>query len=557
MQTKLCLPQDAGADSDERQKSLETMRKLYAYTLTYDGYIATINKLPEREKPGLGYKLKAAKNLAGLLPSLPSIASKWVKHKLLKKPFNHFTDYLFYNHSPIPNPEMWQHFSQEQYLGYQRVAGMNPVVLEGVCDENPLPETFQVTAEALGITAEKWAYLKSDNRLYVTNYAMLAPLKAHPGEVDGLRKYVMPAIALYEMLDNGQLMPLGAQLDATAPTDSEHNPIITPSDKRWSMVRVFLQAADGTHQELWTHATRIHYVMESIIMVCWRQLSTTHPLMALLEPHLTHTLSVNVNPLFEPAPDGSIPDFGKMFACDNATLVAFMAEGMRTYSFKDFVIPRELEKRYVMDKRLYYPYRDDGLLIWHEIKRFVSEYLSLWYTTSEALERDNELQAWAKELSGPREEGMCNLTDFPEKFESLEQLVEIVAHIIFVATAHHSSVHYPQYECAGYAVNMPFSAYLPPYVEPSKYQEESGAVKFYPPYSMAYEQSFIFYLTNFKVNKMGDYPLTRFDGKAVDVIRKHQTELKRLHNEVVTRNRTRLWPYLYMDPKTVPNSVTV
>lgn len=557
MSDKLALPQYDKTNNNERQQALAKMQKLYAYTLTYDGFIATINTLPDREKQSCGYRFRLVMNLAGILLSIGSVLSKWIRFKLLKKPFTRFDDYFFYNHSPFPNETMRENFLDNQYLGYQRVAGMNPVVLEGVGTANPIPATMKISAESLGISEEKWQQLVNDNRLYMTNYAMLKPLMENPGKVDGQTKYVMPCCCLYQMDDQGLLMPLVAQMDVTAETDEQTNPLILPSDPRWRMARTFLQAADGTHQELWTHATRIHYIMESIIMISWRQLSERHPLMALLKPHLKLTLSINVNPLFEPAPDGSIPSFGKMFACDNETLVAFMAQGMREYSFKEFILPTELKNRNVLDERLVYPYRDDGVPIWQEVKRFVKEYLGLWYKDDNDVLRDTELQAWAEELGGPREENNCGLTDFPTRFEKVDQLVEIVAHIVFVATAHHSSVHYPQYECAGYPPNLPFSAYQPWDTNPDEYQSEPGLVKFFPTYSMAWEQAFIFYLTNFRVNKMGQYPLGQFSSEAKGVIKRHQKALQALHQSVIEKNRQRPFPYVYMDTDRVPNSVTV
>jgi arachidonate 15-lipoxygenase len=375
--------------------------------------------------------------------------------------------------------------------------------------------------------------------------------------VDGMRKYIMPAVALYSMNDDGTLTPRAVQLDATRETDPQTNPIITPEDPRWRMARTAIQAADGTHQELWTHATRIHYVMESIIMVSWRQLGEYHPLLALLKPHLKFTLSVNVNPLFEKTKDGEIPSFGKMFGCDNDTLVAFMGEGMNRYSFKDFVLPRDLARRHVNDPRLLYPYRDDGVLLWQETLRFVTEYIAAWYQNDDDVKNDHELQNWAQELGGPKAENNCGLTDFPTAFTDRETLTEIVAHIIFMSTSHHSSVHYPQYECAGFPPNLPFSFYKAPLIEPEKYQTEAGLTSLFPPYAQALEQAMIFYLTNFKVNRIGDYETAGMPSEVRQLIREHKNNLHKIHETVAERNKTRLYAYQYMDPSSIPNSVTV
>lgn len=556
MNEALSLPQFDKNDLSARNNYLKEMQVLYKYTLTYDGVIATVDKLPKREEPSFTYKFKAIINMLGTLSSLPSFLAKWVKFKLLKQPYKKYDDYFFFKNADFPNSAMREHFLDNKYLGYQRVAGMNPVVLEGVNEQNPLPSTFKITAEVLGMSEEEYALAYDDKRFYMTDYSMLKPLCDNPGEVDGSRKYVMPAIALYYMEDDGILSIKAVQLDVTEDTDQEGlNPIIAPNDERWNMARTYLQAADGTHQELWTHATRIHYVLESVIMVSWRQLGKNHPLLALLKPHLELTLSVNVNPLFEKSADGTIPSFGKMFACDNDALVAFMGEGMKSYSFKEFIFPTELANRHVTDPRLVYPYRDDGLLMWEEIKRFVGDYLHFWYKTNEDVTQDYELQNWAVELGGARSENHCGLTDFPIEFENVEQLIDVVAHIIFIATAHHSSVHYPQYECAGFAPNLPFSAYVAPMVDPKYYQDEEDLVKFFPPYTQALEQAFIFYFTNFKVNRIGKYE--DVSKEIMPIIKQHQSNLERIHQKIEKRNQDRLYHYSHMDPVNVPNSVTV
>ncbi|MBJ7539959.1 lipoxygenase family protein [Marinomonas transparens] len=555
MNEPLSLPQFDKSDLATRKAYLQDMQKQYAFSLTYDGVIATVNTLPKREEAGFSYKFKALWNMTGILPSLPGFIAKWVKFKLLKRPYKSYDDYFFFSKSSFPNPAMREHFLDNKYLGYQRVAGMNPVVLEGVNAQNPLPSSFKVTAEVLGMSEAEYSEAYQDLRFYMTDYSMLKALLDNPGEVDGSRKYIMPAIALYYREDDGTLSILAVQLDATSDTNNELNPIILPQDERWNMARTYIQAADGTHQELWTHATRIHYVLESVIMVSWRQLGEHHPLLALLKPHLKFTLSVNVNPLFEKSADGTIPSFGKMFACDNDALVAFMGEGMKSYSFKEFILPTELANRHVTDPRLLYPYRDDGLLMWEEVKRFVGDYIRFWYKSDDDVAQDYELQNWAAELGGTRENNNCGLTDFPTEFQRVDQLIEIVAHIIFVATAHHSSVHYPQYECAGFPPNLPFSAYVAPMVEPNYYQDEEGLVKFFPPYAQALEQAFIFYLTNFKVNRMGEYEA--MDRDITVIIRQHQDNLQKIHHEIEQRNKERLYHYSYMDPSQVPNSVTV
>lgn len=553
---KLLLPQQDKTNQAKRLAYLSDMQKEYAFSLTYNGQIATVNTLPKQEKRTVDYTLKLAKNMAGTLTSAPSLAKRYIKFSLLKRPYKKYSDYLFFKNAPFPNIAMRDNFWDNQYLGYQRLAGMNPVVIEGVNNENPLPCTFKVTASHIGMTESEFTQAFDDNRFYMTNYEMLQDLVEQPGTVEGLRKYVTPAIALYLLNNEGQLDIQAIQFDVTQNTSSK-NPVITPENPHWKSARTVIQAADGTHQELWTHATRIHYVLESIIMVSHRQLAQQHPLYALLEPHLKFTLSVNVNPLFQPDRDGNIPSFGKMFACNNDALVSFMGRGMNEYSFKKYTFPNDIKSRHMDNPKLVYPYRDDGQHWWHESQRFALEYLTCYYPNDEAIEQDVELQAWAKELSGSKQNNQCGLTDFPEKFTTVEALAEIVGHILFITTAHHASIHYPQYECAGYPPNLPFSSYLPPMTSPEEYQTEAQMMQFFPRYRMAFEQAFIFYLTNFKVNKVGEYELDKFDEPAQQAIKTHQQKIVEIGKIIDKNNAARKYPYPYMHPDNVPNSVTV
>jgi arachidonate 15-lipoxygenase len=376
----LTLPQ-FGQNKSERQQQLEQMRIQYAYSLTYDGQIATINQLPQCEKPGAYYQFKALSNLIGLLPSLPCMLWKTLKHGLLQIPFKRVEDYSFFGLTPFPDPKLRIDLWNDKYLGHQCVAGANPVMIEGVNASNPLPGHFKVDQATLSISHEEMALALNEERLYMVNLAMLKMLQSHPGTVNGHKKYSTAPIALYYLQDDGHLRPLCIQLDATQDT-SEENPIITPGDgEKWKLARTCLMAADGAVHDLWTHAVQIHYVMEAIIMVTYRQLSKNHPLLALLDPHLQYTLSVNVHPLYERGSNNEIPYYGKMFPGDNDALVKFMGEGMRQFKFRERALPNDLKRRHVENPKLIYPYRDDGMPVWNAIQDFVRAYVDVYYET--------------------------------------------------------------------------------------------------------------------------------------------------------------------------------
>jgi arachidonate 15-lipoxygenase len=551
----LTLPQ-FDQDKVKRQKQIEQMQIKYAYSLTYDGQIATINHLPKSESPGAYYQFKALTNVLALLPSLPGVLWKTLKHGLFGVPFKRVEDYIFFGLTPFSDPKLRTDLWNDIYLSRQCVAGANPVMIQGVNAQNPLPPQFKLAQAALPISDEDMQQASTDNRLYMVNLAMLKNLQGETAKVNGHQKFLTAPIALYYRQDDGDLRPLAIQLDATQDTSAD-NPIITPAEgNKWKLARTCLMAADAAVHDLWTHAVQIHYVMESIIMVSYRQLSKSHPLLALLDPHLQYTLSVNVHPLYERDKQGKVPFYGKMFPFDNDALVKFMGEGMRQFKFRERAFPNDLKRRHVEDKALNYPYRDDGLPVWHAIQDFAKAYVDVYYQSDRYVVEDYELQAWAKELGGERVEGACGLEDFPTHFSSKQEVAEIFGQIIFTATAHHSAVHYPQDPYAQFVPNLPNAIYASPMDMLSQPITQTHLMSLLPPFKPALFQSVLYYAVNFKVNRLGEYPLTMFCPQAVSVIKHYQNEMKQLSIAHSKKYQKGQQGYPYMDPRHIPNGVT-
>jgi len=556
MPALLNLPQNAN-DPSSRAAHLEKMRQRYAFSLTYGGQIATINKLPPNEKSGLYYQMKGLAHVSGLLPSIPGFIWKSLKHGLLGIPFKNPDSYNFFGLSTTGSDKFRKNYANDAYFAFQCVAGANPVLIEGVDEQNPLPSTFKINKANLPLAETDLQSALSENRLYMLNFHMLENIKQHLGEVGGHHKHTASPIALFYLEDDGHLRPLAIQLDVNRKTSAE-NPVITPNNNtQWLFAKTCVMSADAVVHELWTHAVQIHYLMESIILATYRQLSMRHPLLALLDPHLQQTLAVNVNPLYEPTAEGKIPFYGKMFPADNQALVKFMAEGMRNYKFRERAFNKDIKNRHMENPKLIYPYRDQGKPIWDAIEKFVNEYIGLYYEHNDDVVADFELQAWALELGGSKDSGSIGISDFPTAFATVEEVAEIFTQIIFTATAHHSAVHYPQSTYAAFVPNMPNSLYDSTESIPNEESATEELMRYLPPFGMAAFQSFIYYAVNFKVNRMGEYPLSLFDAPAAAVIRKYQEELKQISREYARKSGRSEFHYPYLDPKNIPNSVTV
>lgn len=244
------------------------------------------------------------------------------------------------------------------------------------------------------------------------------------------------------------------------------------------------------------------------------------------------------------------------YACNNETIIKLMGKGMRVFNFSERTFPNDIKNRHMENPKLDYPYRDGGLPMWNAIQKFTKEYVDLYYDNDQDVLNDYELQAWAEELGGDRKKGNCGLNGFPTRISSSGEVARIIGQIIFTCTAHHSTIHYPQYQYAGYLPNMPSSLYQSPDIPAEQYKTEKQFVRFFPDFRMAFNQTLVYYMVCFRVNRIGEYDLFAFDKKAVPVIIRHRQTLHEIAKQHQEKYRDGKQKYPFMDPSQIPNSVT-
>ncbi len=558
MAKKLLLPQDDPQAKQQRQQYLKKMRQIYEYQFNFWGNIAQLKKLHLREwnEPILFLII-----LVKLVLFLPILMGTYLKKLIKGYPFKDYQDYFFFKCFPYPNREFVDDFNNDVYFGLQRVAGVNPVAIQRLStEENLLPENFEEVKSVVSkLTDQSYEEALQEGRLYITNYQMLQVIADNLKQVDGTpTQYTTDPVALYYCQQNrdGLLRPLAIQLSVSSPT-SITNPIYTPADgQHWLMAKNYVQTADVVMMITWTHATRTHYVMESIIIASYRNLAQNHPLFPLLYPQFRGTLFFDhILKFFRPEKNSEIPLVASTLPGKEKTLLEFIGQGMRTFHFQDMAFPNDIKNRNMEDPKLFYPYRDDGKLVWDAIHEFVSEYVRVYYKSDRDVVEDFELQAWGEEIGGSLEEKKFGVPGFPTKFNTIDEVVETVVNIIFIATAQHSAIHYGQYQYLAYVPNMPLSVYAPPPKNSEGFMFKKDLIKLLPTFSHTMIQSFAFYINNVKVERIGQYKLSMFDGRSNDIIKKYQEKLQEISNEINSRNQKRIFPYILMDPQNIPSSI--
>ena len=246
----------------------------------------------------------------------------------------------------------------------------------------------------------------AEGRLYLADYAILDG--AELGDFPHGRKYLYAPLALFVIDKASRLMkPVAIQCQQKPAAD---NPIFTPNDgNNWLIAKTVVEIADGNFHEAFTHLGRTHLFMEPFAVSTFRQLAANHPVALLLSPHFEGTLAIN-----EAAWKHLIAHKGavdKLFGGSIDASRGLAAKGVQSQHVTQAMFPSTFADLGVDDTAVFphYPYRDDALLYWDALGKWVSGYLGLYYHADDDVRQDVELQNWSRELAsqdGGRINGM-------------------------------------------------------------------------------------------------------------------------------------------------------
>jgi arachidonate 15-lipoxygenase len=457
----------------------------------------------------------------------------------------------------IPVPAIADTIQEDEVFAYMRVAGYNPVMIERVTTPGDKFPVTDAHYQAVMGNDDSLAIAGEEGRLYLLDYAILQ------GAINGTfprdQKYLYAPLALFAVPKGSdphrRLRPIAIQCGQTP---GEDYPIITPNSGKyaWLIAKTIVEIADSNFHEAVTHLARTHLLAGIFAIATQRQLPSSHPLNLLLSPHFEGTLAIN-----DAAQRALIAPFGGVdtllaSTIDNSRVLAVL--GLQTFGFNTAMLPKQLQQRGVDDPNLLpvYPYRDDALLIWDAIRQWVSDYLKLYYTTDEDIQKDTYIQAWAAELQA---DNGGRLADFGEHgyIKTQAYLVDAVTLIIFTASVQHAAVNFPQKDLMGYAPGIPLAGYLPASILKGEVTEQHY-LNLLPPLEQAQQQyNLLALLSAVYYNKLGEYPQKHFsDPKVEPLLRSLQSHLEEIEITIKKRNLNRT-PYEYLLPSKIPQSINI
>lgn len=341
---------------------------------------------------------------------------------------------------PLPWPSGV--YQSDEVFAQMRIAGPNPVMLR------------RVTREEISQTGVQLHEL--NGALYVADYKDLLSLV--PG-TNPQQKYVFAPKAFFYVPASGnrRLRPLAIQIG-----QEKDSPIYGPGDgTAWEIAKIIVNMADGNYHELISHLGLTHLLTEPFVLATLRQLDPQHPLNALLMPHFAGTLLINYAAQTTLITDGGAVD--KLLTGTIESSRALSASAVKAVRYNQSFFPDTLAQRGVADREALpdYPYRDDGLLLWHAIHAWVVEYVGIYYPNHDDIAGDYELQAWVQELVSAG-----HLQDIGEgkpgetpRIATAGYLAGLLTQVIFTASVQHAAVNFPQRTIMAFTPAMPLAAY--------------------------------------------------------------------------------------------------
>lgn len=449
-------------------------------------------------------------------------------------------------------PPIAKDFMDDRAFAAMRVAGPNPVMLKRLKTRD---ERMPITNEMFRIAVPKDSLdaALAEGRLYLADYAPLDG--AELGTFPNGQKYLYAPLALFVITgSNKELLPVAIQCKQMPGAD---NPIFTPNDGyNWLIAKTIVETADGNIHEASTHLGRTHLTMEAFVISSYRQLADNHPMALLLWPHFEGTLAINKASWQHLIADKGGVD--KLMGGTINTSRKVAVQGVQSTRVMNDLLPLTFAQRDVADREAFpnYPYRDDSLLYWDAIHEWVNAYVRLYYPNDAEIQRDTELQGWARELAsddGGRIKGLPN----NGSIQRIEELIEVATFVIYTCSVQHAAVNFPQYDCMSYVPNMPLAGYRPAPTTKTG-ATEADFVAMLPTLDMAELQMDLGYLLGtVHYTELGQYGRHQFhDQRVAAPLQQFQKRLADIGQKINERNLTRR-PYETLNPSGIPQSINI
>lgn len=528
-----------------RERALQVNRRHYRWQ-HLAGLPACVEGMPDVERVSRFDAQAFDYDIGVSLASAAISAIGWTLDKRDRAKLRHY-DTLY---ALRRKPDVASRWMEDEEFARQRLNGTNPLQIERC---TAVPAHFAVVDERVRPVIgpdHTLASLGDAGRLFLCDWAELE------GVPTNLGRFLTAPMALFWVDDRDVLMPLAIQLGQSVDTAPV---VFTPADEKWLWLtaRTHVQTADAAYHEIIAHLFRTHFAMETMWVAVNRALPPQHPVHEFLAPHFAGTININYKARTELiAPGGPIDDAISVGTDGSYWLIN---QALQTFTFDDLDPVRDFERRGVLDGVPGYHYRDDVLPLWEVIGVFVEQVLRVFYADDAAVAADDELAAWAHELSAPDAGGIRGLPLTDGRFATFADLHHVVRQAVFTASCEHSAVNNGQYDIFGYIPNAPGSVYLPPPTSLAESCEGEFVYSLPPLKSVDVQMTLVHLLSRPPMSRLGWYPSEWFrtEARVHVALDRFRDALDGIAIAIEERNRRLAVPYTYLDPVQIAPSIDV
>lgn len=389
--------------------------------------------------------------------------------------------------------------------------------------------------------------------IFVVHYPLYDGLNTVKDPLGELMEANSP-IAIFASKPSHQKLPNRLKPVAIQINSSPDSPVYTPENSQlWQMAKHVLQVADFAQTQIVEHLYKIHLYMEPICVCMHRRLSKLHPLHQLLKHHCRGLLGTNAlgYPFLMAPGNGSIE---KLMSVGLQGALTMMKRAYKDLSWEETDFLANIEKRGLGDKKKlpYFPYRDDGELIYHELSDMVKEFVGKYYRSCREVRKDKELQDFAYDVSVKS----GKVKDFPTKITSKLSLTRHLVRIMWMTSAQHSAINYPVDHYGALTFNSPTKLYKDEVAGVGHY----GFSNLPRMFTSMTQSALAMTLAAMRYDSLLDFVPKFPDEEGKFVLQKYQGRLHGKVTPIITqRNKQRFkeghLPYPYLLPAWIANSI--
>ncbi|MBN3316033.1 ALOX8 lipoxygenase, partial [Atractosteus spatula] len=458
-----------------------------------------------------------------------------------------------------------KNWKDDAFFGSQFLNGCNPLLIKKYTeDKQKIPiqklKMFYPDIEAsimamLEVTTQvervHWGFfsLSQEGIIYVVDYELLDGIRENV--ISGHQQFLAAPIVLLKEEDN-TLMPIAIQL-TQKPADDES--IYTPCDgNAWLLAKIWVRNADFYIHELSSHLLRTHLVGEALFIAIYTSLSRKHPLLRLVSESGRFTLPINVTARNILVNEGGF--FTQNTGLGKGAQLTILKKAYKQLTYQSLCLPDDLKNRGVENLSNYY-YKQDGLLIWAAIHKFFKAVVNNYYRSDSDIKSDFELQRFIQHLYL---NGFFKCKGgWPNTLETKEDTAKFLTIIMFTCSALHAAVNNGQYDTYAWMPNGPTTMRQPP----PKLKEdvtEEYIMNTLPDINVTLESMSVarFLSQPPSRNRLGQYSdEVKNEPKMKGPIEEFNEVLKKIEDYIDKRSKTQEFPYEYLRPSLIENSITI